>query len=72
MKLDGVMELWRYLLVFCELTICLSSNRAAVLTSPLSLYILDILAALSYPSKKLSITEVEIIILLLTTYQLFV
>ena len=33
MKLDGAMELWRYLLVFCELAICLSSNRAAVITS---------------------------------------
>ena len=33
MKLDGVKELLRYLLVFCELAICLSSNRAAMITS---------------------------------------
>ena len=32
MKLDGVMEPWGYL-VFCELAICLSSNRAAMITS---------------------------------------
>ena len=66
------MELWRYLLVFCELAICLSSNRAAVITSLKLIYPRYNGSTIVSLKKKLFITEVDIIILLLTTYQLFV